>query len=482
MNGLAVLLCMSALGVQQTWRNTPEGHLEYVLQVEPTFLASLEQGESITSDLPASAKEVHRLCLRISAGDLKKLKQWKLEVPPLATAEERAALSEPDIPVAIIVDAEGNSQETTDISHGWQATNDGRVKYVVQLAPDLLGKLREGDEIYMNLYPEAAKIQQFIVVAGQNVLPRKGPRLPAHVALTSKNHRTIAPAAAETENPKELGPVAEESSAARLRGPRTKAPAAESRPFGPWANEPARLRDPRYSVNDDANEQPKEPDDQSLYGRNDVGNGGAPELITETPADGGVPEEQQPRYGAVNRGPRTTPPPEAADESPEFDPSQFDRDQFANSPVNKPKMTSAAFPKPTRASLTPPDNGQEYAPEYESRRSKNQQALGSGDGTIATTSGEDDRASLDDNRTASLNNTRGKAGLSAGKMESARNPSPAAGEAAPASFGAWGFVCCALFLSIGGNLYLGWTAAEFYQRYRQAIDRTRGNSRGSDDD
>ena len=90
MNGFAVVLCMSVLGVQQTWRTTPEGELEYVLQVEPTFLASLEQGESITSDLPASAKEVHRLCLRISAGDLKKAKQWKLDLPPIASAEERA--------------------------------------------------------------------------------------------------------------------------------------------------------------------------------------------------------------------------------------------------------------------------------------------------------------------------------------------------------------------------------------------------------
>ena len=36
------------------------------------------------------------------------------------------------------------------------------------------------------------------------------------------------------------------------------------------------------------------------------------------------------------------------------------------------------------------------------------------------------------------------------------------------------FVCCALFLSIGGNLYLGWTAAEFYSRYRLAIERMRG--------
>ena len=37
----------------------------------------------------------------------------------------------------------------------------------------------------------------------------------------------------------------------------------------------------------------------------------------------------------------------------------------------------------------------------------------------------------------------------------------------------WLFLVFSLFLSIGGNLYLGWTAAEFYSRYRLAVDRLR---------
>jgi hypothetical protein len=39
------------------------------------------------------------------------------------------------------------------------------------------------------------------------------------------------------------------------------------------------------------------------------------------------------------------------------------------------------------------------------------------------------------------------------------------------------FTAFALFLSIGGNLYLGWTAAEFYSRYRLATDRLRSAGR-----
>jgi hypothetical protein len=37
----------------------------------------------------------------------------------------------------------------------------------------------------------------------------------------------------------------------------------------------------------------------------------------------------------------------------------------------------------------------------------------------------------------------------------------------------WLVVIFSLFLSIGGNFYLGWTAAEFYSRYRLAVDRLR---------
>ena len=75
MNGLAVLLCAAALGVEHNWRTTEEGQLEYVLQVEPTFLTSLQQGQAVTSKLPATAKEVHRLCLRIASGDVRKAPQ-----------------------------------------------------------------------------------------------------------------------------------------------------------------------------------------------------------------------------------------------------------------------------------------------------------------------------------------------------------------------------------------------------------------------
>ncbi len=451
MNGLAVMLCVSVLGVQQTWRTTQEGQLEYVLQVEPTFLASLEQGESITSNLPATAKEVHRLCLRFSAGDLKKAPQRTLDLPPLATPQERAASSEPDIPVALVVDAQGRSEETTDISHGWQATSDGRVKYLVQLSPDLLGKLREGDEIHMNLYPEAAKIQQFIVLSGQNILPRKTAQ--AKASLTAKAHKTVAPAAAE--NPAVYGPVAR-------------------------AGEPVRLRNPpRYAVGDETTEQPleqpaEEPAEETIYGpvADNRGPAPAPQLFTRNPAAETVEEQTEPPlYGPATYGPaRSTPPRAAATEAP-----VFDRSQFANAPMNRPKTTPA--------SLAPRDDGSQYTTDSDNRYSKPTSRFGTGEGDVATTAGEEEQADLDDNRIASIQPTKGKTGLSAGKTKSSNSAAVAeSGTTEPATWGPWAFVCCALFLSIGGNMYLGWTAAEFYSRYRLAVERMRSIGRDTVDD
>ena len=359
---------------------------------------------------------------------------------------------------------------------------------MVQLSPDLLGKLREGDEIHMNLYPEAGQIQQFIVLAGKEVLPRNGVKAHAHATLTAKDHKTVAPAAAEAaEAANVYGPVAKESPAATRHVPGARAagaPVVESRAFEPRAGEPPRLRNPsRFSVGDEKPEEPREqPAEQPLYGATDIGNPGAPDLIRENPAEetpqGEQPEE--PLYGPAKFGPtRSAPPPRvAATEAPDGD-----RSPFSHAPINRPKTTPVSAPKTTHASLTPPDNGNEYLPDDEPRRSKPRSSFGAADNNVATTAGEEDRGELDDNRLASNQPTSGKAGLSSGKTKLSKSISATAtSDPAPTAWGPWMFVCCALFLSIGGNLYLGWTAAEFYSRYRNAIERMRSGGKETDED
>lgn len=487
MNGLAVMLCVSVLGVQQTWRTTQEGQLEYVLQVEPTFLATLEQGETITSKLPSTAKEVHRLCVRISAADLKKAPQRTPQLPPQGTAEERAAQEEPDIPVAIVVDAQGRSEETTDVSHGWQVGADHRVQYLVQLSPDLLGKLREGDEIYMNVYPEAGQIQQFVVLAGKNLLPRKSEKTHRHAPLTAKEQRLVAPAAAAAEEPTVYGPMAKGPSATSPRsfGPRTAEGRNDPKANEPRASEPPRLRNPpRYAVDDEGAEQPMEqPAEQPFAGEPQYGEAAnhrgpavAPELFTTNPAEESTAEEQSepaPLYGPARSGPTRA----GAGDAPVFDRSQFDRSQFADTAANRPRTTGAT--------LAPPDDGNQYLPEEETRLPQPRANFGAGDNNIhnvSTTTAEEERTDPDNNRTASVETPKRRTGLGTASTKSSKSAAPAAEGVEPTTWGPWVFTCCALFLSIGGNLYLGWTAAEFYSRYRKAVERMRGESREADRD
>jgi hypothetical protein len=434
MNGLAVMLCLTALGVQQSWRTTPAGELEYVLQVEPTFLASLEQGETVTSKLPSTATQVHRLCLRFSATDLKKAPHRTPKLPPLPSAEEQAAGNGPDIPVAIVVDAQGRSEETTDVSHGWQVEKDHRVQYLVQLSPDLLGKLREGDEIYMNIYPEAGQIQQFVVLSGQNVLPRKSEKDHRHSPLASNRNNTVAPVAAE--DPAGIGPVARDNAAtaSRLIGSRAKEPRT---------SEPARLpASPRYAAADEPEPFAQQPEEQpiaeqSQYGSvaDDGGNAPASELFVENSAEETTPEEpMEPAHG-YNPA-RSTPPRAAANKAPNFDKSQFDHSQFA-----------------------------------------------SGDDNVAAAGAEEEPTGVEKNRTASREPLQGKTGLGKGMTKSPKRLPAATSDAnEPKPWWPLFFTCCALFLSVGGNLYLGWTAAEFYRRYRLAMERMRSGDRESERD
>jgi hypothetical protein len=447
MNGLAVLLCAAALGVEHNWRTTEEGQLEYVLQVEPTFLTSLQQGQAVTSKLPSTAKEVHRLCLRIASGDVRKAPQRAPELPPLATAQERAAQVEPDIPVAVITDAKGEAAQTTDVSHGWQPVSRERVEYVVQLAPELVSQLREGDEILMNVYPEAGQIQQFTIVAGQEVLPRKAARAPA-TTLASKQPKTIAPAAGESSSV--YGPTAGEAAPTRTATSRT--------------NEIPRLRSPqKFKIADQTVEDPaaEELAAAAPY-RPALDNRGAepaPELFSaEPPAE----EAAEPVYGPL-RSPASR---EAAD-VPIFD--KNDNDQFANVPVNRPKNS--------RPAIAPPDDDKEYVPIEEMRLTEPRNSF-AGLEKDAEGAGEEERTGLDNNRTASLENGKPRKGLSNASTKAAKASTAAAGDNDPKT--PWlplVLTGCALFFSLGGNVYLGWTAAEFYSRYRLAIERMRTSNR-----
>ncbi|MBW3598513.1 MAG: hypothetical protein KY475_14730, partial [Planctomycetes bacterium] len=64
MNGLALLLAASALGVDYGWRPLQEGGLEYIIQIEPEVFASLAKGGDVLSEIHPQAQDVRRFRIR----------------------------------------------------------------------------------------------------------------------------------------------------------------------------------------------------------------------------------------------------------------------------------------------------------------------------------------------------------------------------------------------------------------------------------
>lgn len=55
MHALAVYLVAATLGIEVGWQRTPEGGMEYIIQLDPQTLDSLKSGQTFESDVPPAA-------------------------------------------------------------------------------------------------------------------------------------------------------------------------------------------------------------------------------------------------------------------------------------------------------------------------------------------------------------------------------------------------------------------------------------------
>lgn len=92
----ACLIVALTLGVDVGWRPLPEGGLEYIIQIEPELLRSLERGQPIASDVPLILRDIRRYRIQVGNGPLPQ--EGPLDAPqPGAEPEARrpAALPGP---------------------------------------------------------------------------------------------------------------------------------------------------------------------------------------------------------------------------------------------------------------------------------------------------------------------------------------------------------------------------------------------------
>lgn len=74
------------------------------------------------------------------------------------------------------------------VDFGWQPVAGGGVEYIIQLEPQMLERLKAGEDIFSDLPPRSGNIRGYRITVGTAVLPHHGEPLPA--AATPEPQRT----------------------------------------------------------------------------------------------------------------------------------------------------------------------------------------------------------------------------------------------------------------------------------------------------
>ena len=512
MNGIALLILTATLGVEYDWQTTDDGQIEYVLIVEPDFIPALGEGSEIRSSVPNELESVQRLCIRIaqpSKGGITPQTQPR-KLPPDALRSSRIGLRAAE-PVTILWKSIAQPEETNLVRYGYQPTKEGQLEYFVQVDPKLLRTLAPGDEIYTTLAPEAGRTATFVVFSNAKQLP-KVPGKPAAAPLAGSNLAGTAPGLRNNNlTTPPVGPAPFGAAPAPFSPPNSfnspaTSPPATSTSFGPptaptfgntnpYVNPndkaPPLYSPPRsFGVNDDpindfnssrvnpagyGNTQPGATDNMRGFDTNRT-DPSRPNL--NAPLAGANPPYRNDAYGTNGQQPYNSNQP-----ANDLYPQNFASNQNGNlrngsqlpTAGNAPYRPAVGYQQDNlNPNLNPNANHNlagNHGPNGNLQPGYNQppnpQAVGYG--------------GMNDNQMASLPNN---ANTLRPDLRNGTNPlgvngtnplNPLGVNGVPQEKPWWWLVFTSflLFVSIGANLYLGWTAAEFYSRYRLAVERLR---------
>lgn len=87
MHSLALFVVAASLGVDYGWQPTEDGHLEYIIQVDPSLVELLKQGQEITSEIHPDAQGVRRFRIQVGTAKLARENLPELAVQPEPEAE-----------------------------------------------------------------------------------------------------------------------------------------------------------------------------------------------------------------------------------------------------------------------------------------------------------------------------------------------------------------------------------------------------------
>jgi hypothetical protein len=178
MNGFALLVALSSLGVDYNVQTSEDGKLEYVIQIEPEVLRLMAEGQQIHSDVPPDAGAIERVLVRVGLSAAKHSQAHIAEYRRLLVQGSRFASvapgqTAPDAAAAILWPAKSKPELSYNVTTGYQPDSATGVQtYFVQLNSTLMQSLQVGDEIRAAVDPAAGKVGRFVILAGNSELPK----------------------------------------------------------------------------------------------------------------------------------------------------------------------------------------------------------------------------------------------------------------------------------------------------------------------
>jgi hypothetical protein len=337
------------------------------------------------------------------------------------------------------------------VDYGWQPTADGQLEYIIQIEPELLESLKNGDEIVSEILPQARGVRKFRIRVGKEAVPRegqlRGETTPRSLSTPSSGTTGAVlppadPQAGWGTPPSDSGRLSDNEFRpdGRLNLP-PPPPLLDTdgknsvlvRPGQGSANAPSRNSSGEVLPPGATGAEPRQPGPVELTPSTNSNNGGGWPI---PPATG--PSDITPPTGPVlppadstfpNQPGGLVLPPTDAETTP-------DADQLEVRPVPSPP-TGSGPPRPIRvgdSGVRPPSSGESF-----------------------TRAAPRDTTTLEEGQPRE-GETMGKPTLDEATAEKLQPP--------------WKplvFTSLALFASLAANLYLGWVALGIYRRYREVV-------------
>jgi hypothetical protein len=429
MSGVSLLLTLASLSVVYTWRTGVDQQSEYVLQIEPEVVQALlgngpgRPPEEIFSDVPADVGPFQRLCITI--------------LPKDGTPIRHTAAGEEQFRQLLISAARYASRDRTLIAPDSQPTILWPARSGAN--PDQINGVTTGWE------PDAKGNQQYLVQIDPTVL--------SALAIGDELYVPIDPAAGRlvrfvVKAGREKLPRVGGQSISIGQAPPVNSPTGRSRYSGlsdaglaAWGAPSGSdsVRQPSRYNTGFTDSQATDPRGTQLT---------PPPGYSVPPQAGG--QGQPPNYGNTSGSlwPGST--------SPGYNPvtaqttNNFDQYRGSVAPGAE-ATTPAGYGMQPVASQSPqlPAGSPQYGSQYP------------------------------ETRVAGRSTTPVAAATTAPPNPGVFSPSSAVQPQQDKPWGPLLFVTFALFFSIGGNLYLAYTALEFHSRYRNAIERLRSAARSA---